>query len=153
MVTYETLLDEADAELIEVSERNLKNKTKGLYCNYVIWINKKLTSVEKGCVLAEELGHHYTTSGDILDQGYIVNRKQEKIARKWAYKKLIPLSKIVQASKLGIRSRFELAEHLNVTEDFLLNAIDRYHEEYGICKRFENHIIYFNPLSVLEIIE
>ena len=32
---------------------------------------------EKACVLAEELGHHYTTVGDIIDQKESENRKQE----------------------------------------------------------------------------
>ena len=30
---------------------------------------------EKACVLAEELGHHYTTIGDIIDQKESENRK------------------------------------------------------------------------------
>lgn len=53
-------------------------KNKGLYADNIIWINKYLpTSVEKACILAEELGHHYTTAGDILDQNDIENCKQE----------------------------------------------------------------------------
>lgn len=40
----------------------------GLYFNGNIAIEKKLTQTQKTCVLAEELGHHYTTVGNILDQ-------------------------------------------------------------------------------------
>ena len=39
--------------------------------------------MEKASVLAEELGHYYTTVGNILDQEDAGNRKQEHKARTW----------------------------------------------------------------------
>lgn len=39
---------------------------KGFYYAGNIAIEKKLSSIEKSCVLAEELGHHYTSYGDIM---------------------------------------------------------------------------------------
>ena len=60
---------------------------KGLYCNNTVAINKSIsTQAEKSCVLAEELGHHYTTVGDIIDQTKASNRKQEYRARLYGYK-------------------------------------------------------------------
>lgn len=55
---------------------------KGLYYNGTIGIDKNIeTDKEKACVLAEELGHYHTSSGNILDQGDVFNRKQELRAR------------------------------------------------------------------------
>ena len=70
---------------------------KGLYYNGNIAIEKKLTQTQKACVLAEELGHHYTTVGNILDQSDPAARKQELHARLWAYNKMVGLHGIVSA--------------------------------------------------------
>lgn len=148
---YEKLLDEAYDQKVEVYEKPLKPNTKGLYSDNIIWINKYTpTNIEKLCILAEELGHHYTSAGDILDQSKVMNRKQEKRARNWAYKKLIPLEKLVLASDEGIYNKFELARYLGVTEVFLEEALKRYKEEYGLFVNVNKKILYFDPLGVLE---
>lgn len=153
MITYEKLLDEASSETVEVFEKDLKKTIKGLYADNIIWLNKNQTSTEKNCTLAEELGHYYTSSGNILDQNILENRKQEKRARNWAYKKLIPLIKIVQAHKAGIRNKSELADFLEVTEEFLEDALHRYKEEYGLYAKIDGLSICFEPLGVLEWFE
>lgn len=148
---YETLLVEATHLGIDTYEKQMSHRIKGLYANNVIWINKNMeTSYEKGCILAEELGHYHTSSGDIINQNIIQNRKQEKVARSWAYKKLIPLSKIIQAHKEGIRNRYELAQYLEITEEFLDNAIKRYKEKYGATVSYKGYTICFEPLGIIE---
>ena len=65
---YESLLKESDTLGLIVKEKPLKfndGRIKG--CK--IAIRKDIpTSIEKACVLSEELGHYYTSSGDILNQ-------------------------------------------------------------------------------------
>ena len=39
---------------------------------------------------------------------------------------LVPFSKIIQVHKLQIVNRYELADFLNVTEDFLDEALEGY---------------------------
>ncbi|MBQ6448566.1 MAG: ImmA/IrrE family metallo-endopeptidase [Bacillus sp. (in: Bacteria)] len=152
-MNYETLLSEAEKNAIDVYERKMNSSIKGLYGDRVIWINKNQSSTEKYCTLSEELGHHYTTSGHILNLKTITNIKQEKRARNWGYKKLVPLKKIVQAHKTGIKNRYELAEFLNVTEKFLDEAIQRYKEEFGLFKNVDGLTVCFEPLSVVEFFE
>lgn len=148
---YEELLDEAVSLGVDVCEVSLKGKIKGLYGDNVIWINKTLASSnEKYSVLAEEIGHHLTTTGDILDQSKLSNRKQELLARSWAYERTIPLSKIVQAHRENIKNRYELAEFLGVTEDFLDSALQRYKEKYGKFVTYNQFTICFEPLGVIE---
>lgn len=66
-MTYETLLDEAELERVQVVHTKLNGRIKGLYCDNFIAINSNIsTSTEKVCVLAEELGHYHTTVGNIL---------------------------------------------------------------------------------------
>lgn len=150
---YEKLLQEAHQEEIDIYEKSMSKRIKGLYADNVIWLNKHLpTTSDKICVLAEELGHYHTTTGDILDQSCVNNRKQEKQARNWAYKRLVPLHKIIEAFDVGVQSKYELAEYLNVTEAFLLDALKRYNEEYGVSKTIEDYTIYFEPLAVIKLL-
>lgn len=156
MTGYEKLLTDADKENIIVTDRFDLSGTrlKGLYCDGTIALNKEMhIESEKTCVLAEELGHHATSSGNILDQSSTSNRKQELIARMWAYNRLVGLDGILDCYKAGCHTLYDMAEHLGVTEGFLSEALSCYKNKYGICTRFDNYVIYFEPgLSVLELI-
>ena len=111
------------------------------------------TDAEKACVLSEELGHYHTTEGIIIDQSSAANRKQELRARLWGYNKLIGLHGIISCYKVGCQTAYDMAEHLGVTEEFLLEALQCYRNKYGVCIKFDNYVIYFEPgLSVLELI-
>lgn len=148
---YEKLLHEAYQLGVEVYEQPMLPKNKGLYSDNVIWINKFLPStIEKGCVLAEELGHHHTSCGDILDQSKLINRKQEKRARNWAYKRLIPLTSFIDAHRDGVMNRYELAFYLGVTEPFIEETLERYKEEFGVFTIVDEYTVYFEPLGILE---
>lgn len=151
---YNTLLCEASTLNIEVQEKYLNKRIKGLYSDNVIWINKNIeTSTEKACVLAEELGHYYTSAGNILDQSQIPNIKQERQARIWAAKKLIPLERFIEAFNYGCTNRYEVAEYLDVTETFLEQSLTYCKEKFGLeVKIDENHMLFLEPLDVYKII-
>jgi len=151
---YENLQMEAARLGVEVYEQPMQPTLKGLYSDDVIWVNHFIPTIaEKTCILAEELGHYHTSTGHIIDLTDIRNLKQERRARDWAYKRLVPLSKIVQAYHAGVTDRHELAEYLGVSEQFLQAAIDRYREKYGTYTIVDGHIIYFDPLAVAEMFD
>lgn len=154
MTNYEDLLSSADAQNVEVIDRCFSsNRIKGLYCDGTIALSKRLSNAEKNCVLAEELGHHYTSSGVILDMNSVSCRKQERQARLWAYNRLIGLQGIISAFKAGCRSTYEIAEHLNVSEDFLQDALAAYRSKYGPYTKLDNYLIYFEPnMGIYEMI-
>lgn len=155
MNAYEELQDQACADGIDVIDYVFNSQNiKGLYCNETVAISKTIsTQTEKACVLAEELGHHYTTTGNILNQSLVENRKQELQARVWAYNHQIGLIGIVNAWKRGCRNQYEIAEYLEVTEDFLMDAMAAYRNKYGCCKAIDNYVIYFQPyLAVMEFV-
>lgn len=154
MTGYEELLTDADKENIIVTDQFDLSGTrlKGLYCDGTIALNRDMyIESEKTCVLAEELGHHYTTVGDIMDQTNVTNRKQERRARIWTYHKLLSLNDLIDSYVCGCQNRYEIAEHLNVTEEFLMDCLSYYREKYGICVKQDNYVIYFEPLGVLEL--
>ncbi|AWI04128.1 ImmA/IrrE family metallo-endopeptidase [Clostridium drakei] len=152
-MTYDKLLIESENNGLIIKEKPLAYGFKGLYKNKKIIINQKInTSSEKRCILAEELGHHYTSFGNILDQSNIINVKQEKRARNWGYEKLVGIVSLINAFEEGIKGKHDLAEYLNVTEKFLEDALKHYKEKYGIYYEIDNYIVYFEPsLTVLKI--
>ena len=92
MNSYEYLQEEAREDGVNVIDYPFdNNRIRGLYCDGTVAIRQDMTTVEKSCVLAEELGHHRMTVGNILDQNDVANRKQEHLARLWAYDRRIGL--------------------------------------------------------------
>ena len=154
MTTTEELRQQAADNGAEVIDWKFESdKIKGRYCDGVIAVNSQIeTNAEKASILAEELGHHLTASGDILDQKDVSNRKQELRGRIWAYNRLIGLTGIIKAYRAGCRNRYEIAQNLEVTEDMLQDAVDYYHEKYGLCTCIDNYTIYFAPLGVMELL-
>lgn len=145
-MTYEELLKEADSLGLIVKEKPLQG-TDGRILNRRIAIRKDIpTQAEKSCVLAEELGHHYTSSGNILNQNDVANRKQEFRARIYGYNLLIGLRGIIQAYEAGCRNLYEMAEYLEVTEEYLKEALECYRKKHGTFATLDNYAIYFEPI-------
>ena len=120
MNSYEYLQEEARKDGVHVIDYHFdSNRIRGLYCNGTVAIRQNMTTAEKSCVLAKELGHHRMTVGNILDQDDVANRKQEHLARLWAYDRRIGLSGIIQGYRNHCHNRHELAECLDGSEEFL----------------------------------
>ena len=148
-MTYEEMqILHDDLNIVEMDLSEVSG-LKGLYVNGRIAINVKMSDIEKACVLAEELGHHYTTYGNILDQSDTSNRKQELRARAWAYNKQIGLLGLIRAYEHGCRNRFEIAEYLEVTEEVLEECLSFYQNKYGVCTNVDNYVVYFIPNLVI----
>ena len=114
-MNYEILLDEAHQDGLTVKEKPLKYNN-GRIKGKRIAIRQDMNTAQKTCVLAEELGHHYTTVGNILDQTNVSNCKQEQRARMWAYNKMIGLIGIINAFNNGCRNLYEMTDYLNVVK-------------------------------------
>lgn len=147
------LLQMIEDENIELVETNMTGRNKGFYIDKTIFIDRKMTSIEKKCTLAEELGHHFTTVGDITDQTKVENRKQERIARKWGYERTVPISDLAEAINYKVRSRYEMAEYLEVTEEYLEEAIKYYKQKYGQFCYFNEYMLCFEPFALIKRFE
>lgn len=148
-MTYEELqIQHSNLNIMEMDLSDVKN-LKGLYFNENIAIEKSLTQKEKACILAEELGHHYTSAGNILDLEKPENIKQERRARMWAYNEQIGLIGIINAYKRGCRNIHEMADYLDVTEEFLWEALEAYRLKYGHYVNVDNYTIYFEPYLMI----
>ena len=68
----------------------------------------------------------------------------------WGYNGLVSLLDLINAKKNGIRNRYELAEYLEVTEEFLTSALKYYKDKYGKMCFVGDYIVAFEPLEVYE---
>lgn len=143
-IKYNDLLNEANAEGISIKERPFKTYD-GRIKGKDIYLRKDMNTTEKSCVLAEELGHYYTTVGNILDMNVPENRKQERQARLWGYNRIIGLLGLIKAYEHGCKDKYEIAEYLDVTEEYLEECIHCYRDKYGVCRETDNYVIYFIP--------
>lgn len=150
MNNYENLISLAYSHGIKVIESDLGiDKPFGKCIGNLIIINNRVNEYERLCVLYEELGHFNLTIGDITDQSNLNNRKQESIARRWSYEKLVSPEDIINAILSGIDNIYDLAESLNITEDFLVQSIKHYKKKYGIYYVGKTHLLTFEPLNVI----
>ena len=146
MNKYENLVEYATECGAFVLELNLGTSKPCGFCNgNVLIINKNIKTSEKLAVLSEELGHYKTTVGDITNQTKVSNRKQELQARAWGYNKSIGLIGLINAFNYGCRNKSEIAEYLDVTEEYLDEAITYYTNKYGIIHKIDNYTIQFLP--------
>ena len=151
-MNYEQLLTAAAQEGLCVKEQPLTGHD-GLIRGSRIAIRKDIeTQAEKSCVLAEEIGHYRTSSGNILNQNKVESRKQEYRARLYGYNLKIGLTGLIRAYEAGCGNLYEMAEYLDATEEYLKEAIDCYKSKYGLCTSIDNYIIYFEPLAVIKLI-
>ena len=152
MTAYERLQELARKKGLTVSEKRFVFYD-GLIHGRRIGIRKTIeTEAGKADVLAEEVAHYDLTVGNILDQSVTENRRQEHKARQLAHDIRIGIDGLVDAYKAHCHSRYEIADYLGTTEEFLQEAIDGYRDKYGRFAVCGDCIVIFEPsLAVLEM--
>lgn len=127
-----TLLKLADAYGIKVEHWDFQPPLEAVYWSSpglppVIGLSTSLFESRPyfRCVLAEELGHHFTTAGAAVPKTFYRYRDRLGVSRaeyramRWAARWLIPVDKLGKALKQGIVETWELAECFDVTEDMV----------------------------------
>lgn len=128
----EQMLTIAELEGIMVVDYPLERPLLGIYlCGNnnppVIGLSKFIgLDNERRCIMAEELGHHFTSAGQCLPKKFYSYNERVNITRaeykalKWAANYLMPEHDLLDTLKSGIEEIWELAEHFNVTEEFVV---------------------------------
>jgi Zn-dependent peptidase ImmA (M78 family) len=119
----------AEYEGIAIEWRDMHH-VQGIYIHApgaykpVIALSNTLHTQERKlrCVLAHELGHHFTTSGHYIiaanSTSSVYATKHENLATKWAVNLLIPTDVFLQCIKDGMRAPC-LVDYFYVTYDFV----------------------------------
>lgn len=136
---------------IRVVEKVLPNGLYGLYYDNLVVINKTKNNYEKHCILAEELGHHFTTYGDILDLKEMRNLKLELVARSWGYEKIVSLDKLIECYLSGHTTVEDICTYLEVVPSYLFKALEKYNQRYGLSVIHKEYEIFFDPLNIKKV--
>lgn len=149
-MAYESLmLEYPQLEIMESSD--LPKGLAGLYYDNVILLDKHRNTYEKYCILAEEIGHYETTYGDISDLSKIQNLKLEVIARRWSYKKLAPLQKLIECYDNHYTTMEDICHHLAITPEFLQDILEFYKDKNGLSVEYKGYKIEFDPLNISKL--
>jgi Domain of unknown function (DUF955). len=128
----EKMLELAYKEGIDVEEFDFPPPLRGIYiCQLdanamAIGLDKNLDTIaEKRSIMAEELGHHFTTVGQCISREFYnySNRlqidKAEYVALRWAANYLISDDDLLDALQEGLDDISSLAERFTVTPDII----------------------------------
>ena len=133
MTSLEKLQQTAADMGLEVLDYHFdSDRIHGLCCDHVIALNSQLPdSIARACVLEEEIAHYDLTVGDIIIESVPANSKQEHKARMLAYTRRVSLELLISSLRAGYRTASDIAEYMEVTEEFLTAAIEEYRAKYG----------------------
>ncbi|MHC1760565.1 MAG: ImmA/IrrE family metallo-endopeptidase [Negativicutes bacterium] len=128
----EQLMKIAENEKVIVEYFKSTRSFRGFYCHEqgcppIIGLSIALHSNYRlhRCVMAEELGHHFTSVCDksafkrYSPQERLTIDKIEYKALKWAANHLVPENDLLDAIREGLFEVWELAEHFDITEDMM----------------------------------
>lgn len=164
MKSIEDIYKLIEKENIIYEEKNLsKFNSKGIYLEVdslkVIAIDESI--INKHCtyisIMAEELGHYFTTTGNLIEpsKNYmekIIKSKKELLARKWAANYLISDEEFVQALLSCINSKNDFCDYFNITYEVLENKIRSIalnEEKFNLIKsKLREYEVQFNSCTI-----
>lgn len=150
MSKYDEVMYQYHDEVFISDKFSLAGDFKGFYDNGVILVDRDVKGPQKLEILFEEIAHHKYTWGDITDQSKFNNRKFENYARRAGYQAALPLRIIIEAYHYGISNLHELAEYVELSEEYIIKVIDFYKKKYGLSTYYNGYVIKFEPLQVFE---
>lgn len=145
---YEEQIMRAEKDALRVYEKPFKTYDGRIKGNKIC-IRRDMPQIKKACILAEERGHFHTCTSNLLESSEISNDKLEIKGRRWAHNEMIGLRGLTSAYNRHCETLEEMADYLNVTEEFLLEALDAYREIYGTGIHFDSYYISFEPYFVV----
>lgn len=150
MQNYERLMSQHE-DITYIFDKNMPSKHKGLYIDNTMYLNKNQSAIELYSTVAEEIGHHLTSYGDIIDQSIADSRRQEKKARYFASLMTVSLEGLIKCSENELVYDWECAEFLEVTIESFNEAIELYKEKLGLKFVYNNYRFSFETAGSLNI--
>ena len=157
MTKFEQLLDLAEKEniIVKFVDEIPEYRSEALYVarhgiRMILLANfLKDNMIHMTEVLAEELGHHFTSAGNNINPTNYFDKltiaKCENKALRWACNFLVPIEELMVALRKNLPSIHELADELSVSNDILLQSFYYLHitdNRYLILSNYPNVYIY-----------
>lgn len=158
MQLREKLLDPYPNMVIEYDE-DMPVKMGGLYERYfeypngIITLADRLNYYMQNGHLAEEIGHHETSYGDITNayrrQYNVDAARQELRARRYGHKLILPLERLIKCYEHGHWGDiYEMCLCLEIDRSHFKNIIDDYKSKFGQYVKYDGYRIQFEPLKI-----
>lgn len=131
MVHTEEILGEAESRGIEVFYGNMPH-AKAMSVPGYIGLDYSLLSspAEEKVACAHELGHNVTGSFYTRNSSPLEKKRAEIKADRYTFKMLLPPEELEDAVRNGYREPWEMAEYLQLPEEFIVKAL-KYYVDYG----------------------
>ena len=128
-MTNESLFNYAETKGHEIYYRNL-HETKAITIEdsnrFYIALAKNLFRTEEKELAAHELGHCEYGGTYCRSSEYCTKARAEYRANKWAYYQLVSPDEITECVRNGIVTPWELAEHFEVSCEFMCRVLGYY---------------------------
>ena len=136
---------------ISINEVYFQNENfEGLYIDNNVFINEEIKPYKYNIILAHELGHHETLKGNALAKTE-ENALQEMRANGWAYKKILPIEKLIQY-KIDNVEYEDILEDLCISFEDFCKIIDYYKSKSAPYSIINGYKIRFDPSFSVECI-
>lgn len=132
-------------------EKTMPEHQKGLYYDGVVYLNPNQSEEELTSTIAEEIGHHLTSSGNIVLQNDLQSRQQEKKARDIGSMLTVSLKDIIDCFNDGLTTSSECADQLSLTVPIFETAIEVYREKYPNGTWYQNYFLNFKATGQIQI--
>lgn len=131
----------------------MPEKQKGLYIDNIVYLNPKQSDAELVSTVAEEIGHHLTSVGNIVKQNTNEQRKQEQKARDVGVTLIVKPEDFITCYKERFTYMWESAEYLGVTTSALKDAVRVYAKMYPDGLDYKNYQIIFRYNGTVAVFE
>ena len=132
-------------------EKTMPEHQKGLYYDGVVYLNPNQSEEELTSTIAEEIGHHLTSSGNIVLQNDLQARQQEQKARDVGNMLVVTLEDIVNCYNANLATSNECADYLNLKVSTFETAIEVYREKYPSGTWYQNYFLNFKETGQIQI--
>lgn len=140
-------------EITYIFDPKMPKGQKGLYIDNFIYLSPNQSKEELVNSVAEEIGHHLTSVGDITVLDTNEKRKQEQKARDVGNTLAVTPQDFVNCYHEHFDNVWQCAEFLGVTKQTLENAVATYSKMYEHGLTYKNYKIIFRPNGTVGVYE
>lgn len=123
----------------------------GLCLGDEIYININRSYYDQVGLLAEEVGHYMTSTGNIVDYTKVDNIRQELRARRKGAQLIIPLERLIACYFDSLQTEYDICLMLEVTPEYFREVIKDYQKQFGSYIEYDGYHIEFEPIYIKEL--
>ena len=134
---------------ISLETYTFRSDFNALTVGKTIFLSSSLdNTAQSNAVTAHELGHQSTCAINLLEADPHIQNKYEYMADRWAAQKVMPIGRLLDGFKRGLRTAQEFCEFLEIDELFFRRSLTVYSRMYGISHVYKGYLFRFDPFDI-----